>query len=274
MPNTILSIDQYSVVVWDNYAVVTLLSHLQPHHVSLLEECIKTKDIFKKLPAVVDCMRLNDISLRERELLLNLKDKIPQYSVLSNPALNTALQKAGVYHLLPVSKDFKSALETFGVTYHPKLEADLVNAFVESTVKVFSAQTGQVAGIGKPVAQKTPILQDVFGMIPTQSTHFSGMVLLSFSEAVLRNIFMSVFGYEPEKVQCELEGFLSELLELIYDTTRSHLMSKGFVFYPSVASVLRKASLSQHLSAKQVFLNVPLTFGQASFQVCIGAEAL
>lgn len=274
MPNTILSIDQYSVVSWDKYLVVTVFSHLMPHHITLLQECFQKRQDTKGMPLILDCVRLPEASLREKELLVSLRNEFSQYMVLSNISLNQSLQKFGVYHLIPTSTNFKSALGTFGIEYQPKLDAKFVNTFVESTVKVFFVQTGEAPLVGKPIAQKSPILSDLFGIIPTNSSHFSGSVLLSFNDETLRDIFIEVYKYEPEKIKCETEGFLSDILELIHETTRTELVDKGFIFYPSTASVVRDGNLSDHISKNQVFLNVPLIYKNKIFQMCIGVEGI
>ncbi|MEO5969875.1 MAG: hypothetical protein ABIQ95_08100 [Bdellovibrionia bacterium] len=274
MPNILLSIDECSVVMWEDYLVVTLLSHLKPHHVSLLDECVSKKDVFKKVPTIFDCSRMTDISPREREFILKLRDILPRFAILSNDTLTQAFKLSGVSGQIPIASDFKSALHIFGLTYQPKLDVSLVNAFVESAMKVVSAQTGQLPKVGKPIAQKSPVMMDLFGIIPAYSSHFSGTILLSFSDAALKALFVSVFGYEPTAIQHEAESFLSEILELIHESTRTELLKKGFVFYPSSASVVRKANLSEHLSQKQIFLNVPFSYNENSFQVCIGVEGL
>ena len=156
----------------------------------------------------------------------------------------------------------------------PQLDVFFVNTFVECTLKVIGAQTNQLPVAGKPVAQNAPILMDRFGMIRIRSSHFSGIVLLSFSEEVLNELFVSIFNYAPNKIQQETEGFLSEIMGLIHETARTELQNKGYAFYPSSASIVGKANLNEYLSGKQIFLNVPVNFKDKTFQVCVGIEAI
>lgn len=273
MPNTLLSIDEYSVVDWEKYIVVTFFSNLQLHHLSLLDECFKKNPSFKTVPTVLDFVRIPEFTPREKSYALDLKQKLPQHVMVTNEALNLELQKAGFYHQLPIATDFKAALGQFGIAFQPKLDANFVNAFIQCTIKVFSAQTGEALTIGKPKAQKAPVLSDIFGIIPANSSHFSGMFLLSLPYDTLREMFFKVFKYQPEDVQCELESFLSEIVELIHETARTDLKNRGFIFYPSSATVLKHGHLAQYLNGNQLFLNIPLKFSNSTFQACIGVES-
>jgi hypothetical protein len=272
MPTSLLSIDECTILNWDNYVVITINESLQNHHIILLEECFKNKDVFKSLPAVLDLMRLTHLSHREKHFLSNLHENIPRLAILSNVAINDALKQARLYDSLPITKDFQSALKSLGVVYQHKLDVNFVNIFVKSTLKSLTAQISEPLSIGKPSSTFHPVTGDIFGIIPISSTHFSALTLLSFTETSLTTLYKQVFQIEPSQLKSELDGFLADLLEIIHETARNDLCGKGYIFMPAVSTVARKAIISSHLSEKLIFLNVPIQFQGQEFHICVGVE--
>ena len=140
------------------------------------------------------------------------------------------LKNEGLSNSLKISNGVKEALTECGIVVKRNLDTNLINPFLESTVKVLEIQT-KINAVAQKIKLKKasePVLGDVSGIIGLVSDSFCGNVLLTFPESTFLKIMSSMLGENFTKLDQDLIDGASELLNIIFGQTKANLNNKGY----------------------------------------------
>jgi chemotaxis protein CheX len=118
------------------------------------------------------------------------------------------------------------------------MDVQLINPFINATLKVLETMAFVKAEAGKPFLKKDNTARgDVSGIIGfTGETN--GTVSVSFDESCILKIVSSMFGEEIAEINSEITDAVGEITNMISGQARQKLEEAGRIFHGAIPTVI------------------------------------
>jgi len=151
------------------------------------------------------------------------------------------------------------------------MDVQLINPFINATLKVLETMAFVKAKAGKPFLKKDNTARgDVSGIIGfTGET--SGTVSVSFNESCILKIVSSMFGEEITEMNSEIADAVGEITNMISGQARQELEGIGRLFHAAIPSVVTGKEHEIKTNAKGPKVAIPFDTAAGSFtiEVCL-----
>jgi len=151
------------------------------------------------------------------------------------------------------------------------MNADVITAFVDSTVHVLKTMAFMDATTGKPYLKKSNLaLGDVSGMI-VFSGSMKGSLALSFSEPCIIKITSNMLGEEIICTNHLVQDTAGEFTNMISGDARRRMQSKGLMVTAGIPSIIsgKNHEINHTLKGPSIIIPFNTAFGSfvADFNV-------
>ncbi|MBC7419889.1 MAG: chemotaxis protein CheX [Bdellovibrio sp.] len=237
---------EFSVEQKSQFVIIKFNSNLGADGIKNFASEAKTLITKDSLHYVFDFAKVTQINYIFYQAFIQLKTSLKNnhkhsFSINLSSDLHLQLSSDGV---LQVFNPIKSMDEVPGFTKvgaSPRLEIDVnfINPFLLATQKTLEIQCQTKVKILKPYF-KTAQTPDVAiaGMLALSSNHFTGNIVLCFSQKVFLKIYENMFSEKHETITNEIEDTVSELLNIIYGLAKIDLNQKGYNFQKTLPTIL------------------------------------
>ena len=151
------------------------------------------------------------------------------------------------------------------------MDVQLINPFINATLKVLETMAFVTAKAGKPFQKKNNIARgDVSGIIGfTGETN--GTVSVSFNESCILKIVSSMFGEEITEMNSEITDAVGEITNMISGQARLELEGIGRSFHAAIPSVVTGKEHEIITNTKGPKIAIPFDTAAGSFtiEVCL-----
>ena len=151
------------------------------------------------------------------------------------------------------------------------MDVQLINPFINATLKVLETMALVKAKAGKPFLKKdTTARGDVSGIIGfTGETN--GTVSVSFDESCILKIVSSMFGEEIIEINSEITDAVGEITNMISGQARQELEGIGRTFHGAIPTVVTGKAHEIRTNTKGPKIAIPFDTAAGSFtiEVCL-----
>ncbi|MGE0200986.1 MAG: chemotaxis protein CheX [Candidatus Melainabacteria bacterium] len=114
-------------------------------------------------------------------------------------------------------------------SHTPSIDADIVNAFATSTVKVLRMMTHCDAELLDVSARRDFVpVGDISSLMMVLDSTLEGMIVLTFPQTLARKLASSMLGAHTQTVSVEMRlDFTAELVNMIVGHAKSYLNNKS-----------------------------------------------
>jgi chemotaxis protein CheX len=151
------------------------------------------------------------------------------------------------------------------------MNVKIINAFVDSAVKVLKIMTFVDATEGTPYLKKDSIPHgDVSGIIVFNGS-LVGSMALSFTEACILKLVSNMLGEEVSTINSVIRDAAGEITNMISGDARKTLQSEGFHITANIPTVVsgKEHSISHALDAPSIIIPFDTAYGSFVVDLCI-----
>jgi chemotaxis protein CheX len=133
----------------------------------------------------------------------------------------------------------RGALVDFGLVKKKEMDVNIINPFLNATIKVLKIQCFLEAKPQKPHLKKPTdplLLGDVSGIISIVSEVFNGTMAISLSEAVFKKIAENMLGEKCEAITEQNVDLVGELANIILGQAKIELGQLGYAIQMAIPS--------------------------------------
>jgi len=115
----------------------------------------------------------------------------------------------------------------------------MINALLDSLMKIFETMAGIKAEPGVPVAKDDTVSRgDVTGIMVMENEKAKGSMALSFSQAAITRIARNMLGDELKKIDGTARDLTGEMTNMLVGGAKKILSEKGYDFNMSTPDVV------------------------------------
>jgi chemotaxis protein CheX len=272
MPTEIRNTVSFSILDWGDFFLAQIR---QPMEGPVYEELVTSFNNpplkGTETPIVFDTTRFDAFTKNESRFLFDLKKSGLRVSLLCNEKYVSKLVSEGIDSAIPHGNNIRKALQAVGENFRPKMDADLINPFLEGTLRVMGSQTGNKISVGKPYVIKEETPSDICGLIPLSSSVITGMVTLEFPKATITQIASKVKGKDIKEVNEDAIAVVTEITNLVHGTSMMKLDENGFLMKRTAPAVISNAALPK-IAAGKLSIGIPVDTGLGSAVLSIRVD--
>ncbi len=146
-------------------------------------------------------------------------------------SVNQTLVQNGLDRIFIAKMSLKGALIDFGLVKQKDFDVNVINPFLNATMKVLKIQCFVESKPSKPYMKKPAdpmLLGDVSGIISIVSESFNGTFAISLSEAIFCNIAKNMLGEECTAITEQNVDLVGELANMILGQAKIELGQLGY----------------------------------------------
>jgi len=151
------------------------------------------------------------------------------------------------------------------------VDIQLINPFINATLKVLETMAFVKAKAGKPFLKKDNTARgDVSGIIGfTGETN--GTVSVSFDESCILKIVSSMFGEEITEINSEITDAVGEITNMISGQARQKLEEVGRIFHGAIPTVVtgKNHQLISMSTGPKIAIPFDMDAGSFTIEVCM-----
>lgn len=261
------------------YLTLRVLGEIDTPKSRELENGVKKYIELSPRPMVVNCEKVDSISVKWIRILLDTQNKLKQKNsqlVLVSPQndFKTFLKLEGVDNAFQLVANLKEAKEALKVQSKKlKFDIEFINPFLTATLHVLKVQAGINAEAGKIALKKAEelLVGDVSGIIGIVCDAFNGSVIISFPEKTFLKVMSGMLGEEYTELNKEILDGAGEITNMIFGQAKIVLNEKGYGIKMALPSVVSGKGHSMTTLAKGKVLVIPFTSDGGDFfvEVCL-----
>ncbi|MEK6553750.1 MAG: chemotaxis protein CheX, partial [Bdellovibrionota bacterium] len=223
---------------------------------------------------LIELSSMRELLLIARNIRTNNKEL---YTVGAIKEIRRLLDSIGCGHNFGFIQDVSAMPVKETSAKGAAINVDIINPFVEATVKILKMQCQVDATIGRPFVKsetdQPPV--ELAGVINMTCDQFQGSVILCFCSAVFFKIYENMLGEKVSSITAEVEDAACELLNIIYGTAKATLNEKLKTnLKPSLPTVLSGEKIRvRHRTSKPIVV-LPFTSTAGEFHIEIAIEDL
>jgi CheY-specific phosphatase CheX/anti-anti-sigma regulatory factor len=155
------------------------------------------------------------------------------------------------------------------------IDVNIINPFIESTLKTFEVQLGIPTKIGK-ASLRQPTFEkqyEVAAIIEISAKKFSGCLLVGFKKAAFVKIYNHMVGESLTEFNEEVGSGVSEIINIIYGGAKTILNSQDFGLQMVLPKVLVGDEIASVYANRAAAMFLPFTtegFGDFCVEVLAG----
>ncbi len=155
------------------------------------------------------------------------------------PAVVHQIVSNGLDRIFICKMSLKGALIDFGLAKQKDFDVNVINPFLNATIKVLKIQCFLEAKPGKPTMKKPTdplLLGDVSGIISVVSETFNGSFAISLSEAIFCGISKNMLGEDCPAITEKNVDLVGELANMILGQAKVELGQLGYAVQMAIPS--------------------------------------
>ena len=155
------------------------------------------------------------------------------------PGVKQAIVQNGLDRIFIPKMSLKGALIDFGLVKQKDFDVNVINPFLNATIKVLKIQCFIEAKPGKPHMKKPTdplLLGDVSGIISIVSESFNGSFAISLSEAIFCSIAKNMLGEACLAIDEKNVDLVGELANMILGQAKIELGQLGYAVQMAIPS--------------------------------------
>ena len=227
----------FEVVNQNDYILVKLRGECLGGESPALGETLTTMVNESKLKFVIfqasECSAIGASFLREMTLgykaIKALNGQIRFVGAI--PSVSHGIVQNGLDRIFVPKMSLKGALIDFGLVKQKDFDVNVINPFLNATIKVLKIQCFVESKPGKPMMKKPTdplLLGDVSGIISISSESFNGTFAISLSEAIFCAIAKNMLGEECLAITDQNVDLVGELANMILGQAKIELGQLGY----------------------------------------------
>ncbi len=157
----------------------------------------------------------------------------------AKPSVNQSVVQNGLDRIFVPKMSLKGALVDFGLVKQKDFDVNVINPFLNATIKVLKIQCFIESKPGKPFMKKSTdplLLGDVSGIIPIVSESFNGTLAISLSESIFCHIVKNMLGEECTAINEQNVDLVGELANMILGQAKVELGQLGYGIQMTIPS--------------------------------------
>ena len=154
-------------------------------------------------------------------------------------SVNQVIVQNGLDRIYITKMSLKGALVDFGLVKQKDFDVNVINPFLNATIKVLKVQCFLETKTGKPFMKKPTdplLLGDVSGIIPISSESFNGTLAISLSEPIFCGIAKNMLGEECPAITEQNVDLVGELANMILGQAKVELGQLGYAIRMAIPS--------------------------------------
>ncbi|NJM10479.1 MAG: hypothetical protein HC883_06445 [Bdellovibrionaceae bacterium] len=162
------------------------------------------------------------------------------YCINLHERLHTQLVRDGLDTAL-VSVQGLDAIRQKHLPEKAAVDVNIINPFLESTVKVMGTQANTIIKPGRPYVKNgdDPFPIEIAGLISLSSEgSFRGALALCFQASTFLKIYNNMVGEDAKEISSEIQDGAGELINIIYGQAKTALNDKGYNLQMALPTVL------------------------------------
>ena len=180
-----------------------------------------------------ECSALGPVFLREMSIgYKSIKSLNGQVRFVgATPAINQVITQNGLDRIFAIKMSLKGAMIDFGLVKQKDFDVNVINPFLNATIKVLKIQCFIESKPGKPYMKKPNdpmLLGDVSGIISIISESFNGTFAISLSETIFCKIAKNMLGEECPAITEQNVDLVGELANIILGQAKVELSQLGY----------------------------------------------
>lgn len=197
------------------------------------------------------------------------------FSIHLSKELERQITADGLKSTFNLAKSLNDAYKLAGLkTDKPnnvKLNTEFINPFIQATMNTFKTQVGVEIKPLKPFLKKAneqnkePI--NLAGVINLTCSHFTGAIVIAFSEQVFLNIYEKMLDEKLDKIDDEVKDGAAELLNIIYGQAKSELNKRNFALEKAIPTVLSGSHIDVYHNPSAIVFVLPFESEAGSFNL-------
>jgi len=260
----------FIVLEWPEFWLVRMEDNFGTKTAADLETALTTdpKLTGKNVPFIFNAITCERILPQEIRSFLSLKKKGINLAVVGSSAYVQSMKESGVENIIPYATSMKTATTLFGIRYKPKVDADLINPFLEGSIKVIGSQIGESLTADKAFLIKEPVPSELVGIIPLVSPIISGMIALEFTKETFLKIASKANGANYTELTPEIELYAAELTNMVYGSSRMKVNENGYSLQQTLPNILKGGNMGVATAAR-IAIGVPIKTSLGGFTLTI-----
>ena len=182
---------------------------------------------------------------------------------------------SGVFQVIASLQEAERAAKPQKPAAKAHVDVELINPFIDATIKVLDLQASVKAKAGKPYLRKadSALPMEIAGVIALTCREFKGAIAICFPGATFLAIYGGLVGETHTEITDVIEDGAGELLNMIFGQVKSVLNdSKGYNLEKALPTILSGEKLRIHHQSPSPAIILPFESPVGTFHVEISIE--